>query len=339
MSILGAGPDSVRKHIVDLNVILGTASPGIPVLEELVQLTEQAIDGARAKVTKQHFLSQVVQRRWEEPVPVHGDGLKFYDLDTCVEDYGTTEDLGMVKDFVQIDSKATEDLWWVVENDFNRAVDPIVAGQSPAPKHLETLKACVALHYIRNPQIVKPHHDGFATAVELQTERLIQLGYAEAFYYDEHGIWPAGPEALKEGVQLIQERMTALHGSGALFRLSIQRLYEKVRDEWFATMNIELVVPASASKEFLVGDVPALTVDTTTGMAGVRNGIAIGNADLIFMPLAPKLAAIVGGGIGVRAADDLEVDDLNRYQVIGASRYVYYRPGATFAPWIATLRP
>jgi hypothetical protein len=124
-----------------------------------------------------------------------------------------------------------------------------------------------------------------------------------------------------------------------LSRLSIQRLYEKVRDEWFAAMNIEVVVPASASKEFLVGDVPALTVDTTTGMAGVRNGVSIGNADLIFMPLTPKLAAIVSGGIGVRTADDKEVDDLNRYQVIGASRYAYYRPGASFAASIASSRP
>ena len=28
------------------------------------------------------------------------------------------------------------------------------------------------------------------------------------------------------------------------------------------------------------------------GRAGVRNGVGIGNADLIFMPLTPKLAAV-----------------------------------------------
>jgi hypothetical protein len=339
LAILGAGPESVRQYINELDAILGADSPGIAGLEELVRVTEQAVDGARPTVPKQHFLSQVVQRRWQEPVPGLGKVLRSYDLRTGVEDHGTTEELGMVEHFVQVDSKATEDLWWVVENEFNRAVNPVLAGQPPSAKQLDTLKACVALHYIRNPQIVKGHQDGFAAAVEQQTERLIRVGYASLVYYREHGIWPAGPEAYQEGVDLVQKRMTDLQASGGLFRLSIQRLYEKVRDEWFASMNIELVVPVSSSKEFLIGDVPALTVNTTTGTAGVRNGVAIGNADLIFMPLAPKLAAIVGGGTGVHTANDQECDDLNRYQVIGASHYVYYRPGANFAPSIASWRP
>jgi hypothetical protein len=133
--------------------------------------------------------------------------------------------------------------------------------------------------------------------------------------------------------------MTGLHDSGALFRLTIQRLYEEARDERFALLNIEFVVPASSSKEFLISDVPALTVDKASGMVGVRNGIAIKNADLIFMPLTPKLAAIVGPGTGLRTADDAEIDNLNRYEVLGAARYVFYRPSANFAPSIASWRP
>lgn len=339
LTILGAGPDNVRKYVNELDAMLGTDSPGLPALLALVQVAERAVDGAQKTVPRQHFLSQVVQRRWEEPVPRRGKVLKYYDLDTGDDDFDTTKNLGVVFHFVHVDSQTTEDLWGVLENDLNRAVDPTLAGTALSPAQLDTVKECVALHYIRNPQIVKPHHDGFAVARQQQTDRLIELGLADQAYYDQHGLWPAGPQARQEGADLLQARMAGYHASGGLFRLSIQRLFETVRDDWFDRMNLELVVPASSSKEFLVGDVPALTVDTATKAAGIRNGVAIGNADLIFMPLAPKLVAIVGTGTGVRTADDAEVDEFNRYQVTGASKFVYCRPGLDFSREITTWRP
>jgi hypothetical protein len=143
-----------------------------------VLLTEQAVDGAQPTVPKQHFLSQVVQRRWQQAVPGQGQVLRLYDLETGVEDYGTTKELGMVVDFVQVDSKTTEALWGKVETDFNGAVDQVVAGKVPTPKQVETLTACVALHYIRNPQVVKPHHDAFAAAAAAAARPLIESGLA-----------------------------------------------------------------------------------------------------------------------------------------------------------------
>ena len=46
--------------------------------------------------------------------------------------------------------------------------------------------------------------------------------------------------------------------------------------------------------EFLLGDIPALTVDHATGAVGVAQGVTADHADEIFMPLAPRLLVTLG---------------------------------------------
>lgn len=108
----------------------------------------------------------------------------------------------------------------------------------------------------------------------------------------------------------------------------------------FETRGVELLSPASPSKEFLLGDVPALTLDEATGAVGPDGGVPIDQADVIVMPVSPRLLVVLGRSAhGSRVLSDDEVDRYNELQVRGAQDFVYYRPGAVFELQIAAWRP
>jgi hypothetical protein len=139
------------------------------------------------------------------------------------------------------------------------------------------------------------------------------------------------------GIEAAQGRSVKLHEEGGLFRLSVQRLYEKVCDR-FDAKGVELRVPANSSKEFLLGDVPALTIDSTSGAIGLAGGVAIDEADEIVMPLAPGLLVAVGPPDGTRMLSDDQVDACNARQVQVAREYVVYRLSAHLAADVLAWR-
>jgi hypothetical protein len=142
---------------------------------------------------------------------------------------------------------------------------------------------------------------------------------------------------LRLGAEASQGRLVEVHQQGGLFRLSVQRLYEKVCDR-FDARGVEILTPASASKEFLIGDVPAVTFNRATGCAGLAEGVAVDQADEVLMPLAPRLLAVLGPPDGTRTISDGEVDSYNQLQVRVANSYVVHRPGALLAASVAAWR-
>src|SRR5262249_25127742 len=134
------------------------------------------------------------------------------------------------------------------------------------------------------------------------------------------------------------ERLVKLHREGGLFRLSIQRLFEMVCDR-FDAKGAEILTPANAPKGFLLGDVPAITIEYATGAFGLSQGVTVDKADEIFMPITPRLLVAIGPPNGARTLADDEVDAYNRMQVREARDYVMHRPGANFAADIAAWRP
>ena len=144
----------------------------------------------------------------------------------------------------------------------------------------------------------------------------------------------AGPEARRLGAEAVYGRLIKLHEEGGLFRLSVQRLFEEVCDR-FETRGIQILTPDSRDKEFLLGDLPAITIDRTTGATGVP----VDDADEIVMPLTPRLLIVLGVSNGTRSIPDDEVDSYNALQARLARDYLIHRPAATFtAATIANWR-
>ncbi|MCU1494502.1 MAG: hypothetical protein JWO62_2266 [Acidimicrobiaceae bacterium] len=336
----GPGPEMLRTHIQEIHNALGSNSPGIPELNEIIDLSGAAVSDASDTIPNQHYLSQATQRRFVEIVPGRGKVVRYVDLATGDSDVGKTEDLGNEFHFIPIDSKAAEKLWQTVESRINDPIDSALAGRTLTIAQERLLKDYVALHFARNPQLLEVHHKSVKSAVENQLEELARTPFAAAAFYRKTGLHVAqlGGEAARIGARELQGRFTDLYERGALFRLTAQRIFEDVKDR-IDPLGVELVTPASPSKEFLVGDVPALTVQEATGRVGVLGGVAVDEAEYLFMALAPQLVVALGPSDGYSSADDTRVDRLNNFQVNGARERVFFRPSAAFAVQIEAWRP
>jgi Protein of unknown function (DUF4238) len=337
LAILGAGPDYVRQHLTALDATLGTFGPGVSGLNEVIRKAEEAVSMSRPTRKRQHVISEVVLRRFAGPVPSAGRQLVRFDLAAGQGALAKAKCVGYVEDFVPVDSQATEDLWHTVETRLREAIKAAINGTAlGSPVHATTLRNAVALHYVRNPQTLIVHNQSFADALQKDIDRMAKTRYAAHAFEQKYRIAAAGPEALRLGAEAIYDRLIRLHEEGGLFRLSVQRLFEKVCGR-FDTRGIQILTPASTTKEFLIGDLPAITVDRATGAAGP--GVPIDDADEILMPLTPRLLVVVGLADGTRSIPDDDVDSHNALQARLARDYLIHRPAASFpAATIASWR-
>ncbi len=124
----------------------------------------------------------------------------------------------------------------------------------------------------------------------------------------------------------IMELSLSLAGSGALWRERIESLYLQARAITDAA-GLEILKPPG-SGEFLIGDVPALTVRADRTGVGALGGIALAEAQSVFLPLGPRHAAALGRANRIFHLTSGQVAEVNARQLRGAIDYVYLRPGS-----------
>ncbi|MEY9932427.1 hypothetical protein ABH926_007078 [Catenulispora sp. GP43] len=110
-----------------------------------------------------------------------------------------------------------------------------------------------------------------------------------------------------------------------LFDARLEALFKQGCD-LVTSFGLEILTPERG--QFLIGDVPALTVRHDQAAAGVRNGIALGDAHSVVLPLGPRQLAAFGPVSGYSTIPVKLRDRLNGIQVQEADRYVYFRPGS-----------
>lgn len=114
--------------------------------------------------------------------------------------------------------------------------------------------------------------------------------------------------------------------AGALLRVLMEYRYRRTR-HWLRGLGVEILTPANG--EFVIGDIPALTVRKGLPTAGVNGGIGLAFADAIILPVAPGfLLRVVDGPSRYAHADEDEVAELNAWQVRAAFSHVYLRPAS-----------
>ena len=161
------------------------------------------------------------------------------------------------------------------------------------------------------------------------TEHRQMLAY---WFYREKGLYPAGDEALGIFADELMGLSLRLAGSGALWRERIESLYLKARAMTDAA-DLEILTPQGG--EFLIGDVPALTVRADHAGVGVLGGIALAEAQSVFLPLGPRHAAALGRANRDHSPDFRSGRGSERAAARGAIDYVYLRPGS---PLVGTVR-
>ena len=200
-------------------------------------------------------------------------------------------------------------------------------GSALQPGHLDWLRDLIAIHHARSIQYYAVFEDSLLHARQ-QAHRFWQQYPAvlDAIAASRLGL-PGGDVASRERVvHELQGPLRAWIEAGALFRVTMESRYRRTR-HWLRGLGVEILTPSCG--EFVIGDIPALTVRKGMASAGVNSGIGYAFADAIILPIAPDcLIRVVDGPSRYAEADSEEVAELNAWQVRGAFSHVYLRPGS-----------
>jgi hypothetical protein len=330
------GFDVVENRVVDLAVATGIPKQR---LLEIVDVGRQALSSASPTVREQHLVSKVLLRQFCESTP-QGERLRSYSLKFGKGQLKAPRGVGKMDNFVTIDSKETERVWSLTEQNLPAALSAARSSRLfKYPERVTTIKDAIALHFARSL-------DALASSEALQEETLKSQRGAfladkrgmDALFYLKYKFYPpAGGNAREAVVDDLLSTTRGLIDNGAYFRLRVVDLFHSAR-EVAQRRGLQIISPRRG--EFLIGDVPAIPVDRERGAVGVLDGVAFADASMIVLPLGPRrLAALTKEPNGFERIGERRVAELNSFQVVNAKERVFSRPGGDLESFIQSQRP
>ncbi len=321
------GFDVVERRKGDIAVVSGVSAARI---QEIVDTGRQALDTASPKRPEQHLISQALMRQFCIPTN-QGNRLLGYNLQFGGTRLLPTKQVGKLRNFVKIDSEATEELWGRTEQDLPAAIKAARTRRVlKNPKHVAVIKDAIALHYARSRTILESVEKNWQET--LATARAAYMANQPAMqelFYQKHGYWAGGSTVAEEIADDLLSGATALNQSGAYFRLRVVDLFEEARRR-AAAARLEIIWSCRGQFQFLFGDVPALTIP---------DGAPFGDATTVFLPLSPTRLAALGKADRFEAVGARAVRQANARQVANARDYVYMHPGSGLDAFVASARP
>jgi hypothetical protein len=297
----------------------------------------QAAGPAAGHVTGQHLISKVILKRFAEPSGPHQGLICPFRLEYPHARHQPLGSDGCAKvdNFVPWASGSVEKLWKETEDRLRDTLAAVDADTPPAfgdAGHVSVIKSAIALHFARSKATWVVHARVWAETVERGRRRWLteHRQLLVQWFWIQKGFYPAGDEALADE---LMELSLSLGRSGALWRERIESLYLQSRAMTQAA-GLEILTPLG-NEEFLIGDVPALTVRADRAGAGVLSGIALAEAQSVFLPLGPRHAAALGRDNKIIRLTPSQVAEVNARQFRAAIDYVYLRPGS---PMMDTVR-
>ncbi|MCX6497518.1 MAG: DUF4238 domain-containing protein [Arthrobacter sp.] len=219
-----------------------------------------------------------------------------------------------------------EELWGKYETPMKPVFNALDNGM---PDLLQTKRTeitnFVALHFARSIEVQRIHVESLSR-VERQTRANseMQTRLATAKYGLDLS---KAPSILTEIAEEILAPIRTMEEQGLLFQDWIEGVFERTRQH-LSQYSLS-IRPATPSREFLLGDCPAVGV--APGM-DPRKRPPLLDARILILPLNPRFAAMLyppGPGdpmFSVDPAGDDVVTPINHGQIAQAHRRVYYRP-------------
>lgn len=305
-------------------------SPSETPADILLRIQELGPEESADPVEDQHVVSQVILRRFAG-VDGKGKGLLYpFRLR-----YPSTrhrllgpDGCGKIKNFVGYASASAEQLWKETEDKLPDALAAVDDGTLlSSPEHMTTAKNAIALHYARSEATRIVHTRVFIQAAAAARNRWLTewRPRLEVEFYRAKGFYAVGDQALGRFLDEIMQPNLELAASGKLFRTRIEDIYLKAC-AFVRSSGLEILTAGSG--EFLIGDVPALTIPRNGTGLGALGGTALGDARTVIMPLGPRhLVALARTSTSAELTAD-QIATVNGYRVRGALQYVYLRPGS-----------
>lgn len=330
------GLDVVEQRQSDIAAISGVPATRI---QEIVDTGRRALSSASPKRPMQHVVSQVILRQFLGPTS-QGDRLLAYNLRYGTAKLRAPKAVGKLRDFVQIDSEETEQLWGRTEQELPAAIDAAKTRRVLRnPKHVAVIKDAIALHFARSLDILQSVNQNWQQT--LDAARAAYLGdrpAMEDLFYRKHGFVASGPAVGEEIADDLLRTARELYENGSYFRLRVVDVFEEAR-RMAAAARLEIIRPRRSNARFLLGDVPAITYDARRNALGIPGGVPFGDATTVFMPLSPTRLAALGRADRFEAVLAHAVRQVNAFQVAQAHDYVFMHPGSDLRTFVASQRP
>ncbi len=334
---LGFGIDEFERIIPTLSRASGTS---MVELQDAATFCREVIDPGRPKIPNQHLATRSILKNFSLHTQ-SGYQLREFDLATGLKTRTTSVKRACtVQNFVKLDSQRSEDHWSRFETRFPEAIRSAEDSTLyTKPDLIEVIKDLLALHFARsheiqvaNQAIRGPSISDFMTAVCLD-DAWLQQAHLDRFDFELTDLAVAR-ERLEED---LSAEFLSHTESGVYFRLRIPDYFQRAR-EILSASNIQILRPSSIEDEFLIGDNPLITPDSTRSRLGILDGLPIGNAATVIMPLSPRISVALAKQNSVERIDVEMLSELNRFQMQKARRSVFFRPGSNLEVTMA-LRP
>ena len=289
-------------------------------------------------VHEQHVVSRVLLKEFSSVMP-KGRRVESYRLDTGTSKATGLGQAGVKTDLLPLASASAEELWRDAENRMGRilAKGALTLDSLRDPSLVQTINDIIALHYARSLAVVAMGDQIFENVrTQLKSNLVEHLGGA-GFLKSGGGLYVRGSDVVDGVVErVLRDSSTArLVRSGGWRRVRMEHLYVDARD---ALRPLQISLLRAREKEFLIGDVPVITIRDSPRSFGIMGGVPIGRAEGIFLPLGPSLLAFSATQAAVFDADPEVVDEINSIQVRLAHDRVFFRPGAQLGAFVSVVR-
>jgi hypothetical protein len=314
--------------------------PPADVIAEIQRLEASAADN----VTDQHVVSRALLGQFTEPWGAKQERLLAgLDLERVNDrpTYGGPKRFGKVPNFITFASKSAEAVWQETENKL-RAVLDAIANKSlfNKPACIEVIRDTFVLHFVRSIPAALIHESAWTANYNLFRQYALQFpAQLGEIYYNKYGIYPTGPEARNAAVEVLFAETTKQKERGALFRAGLEDKYKRYRQ---LVAGYEVKILSARKGDFLIGDVPALTIKYGHAGAGLSARIGLAFADELALPLGPERLAVLTkrGCSGFFDVAKKRVHRYNVMQIRNAYQHIHFRPGSGLETLIrSTKRP
>ncbi len=231
-----------------------------------------------------------------------------------------------------------EDEWQRVENAAIPQVREVVGGASLTANSAAAIKSLAAMHFARSPSLHEASEHLAPSILASEMERAERDPETAAVFEAERGR-PPEPGELRALVQ----QLAAEFVSSNLSRVtSMVNMHNRVL-EILEPLHLQLIRPRQELVGFAFCDTPFLNHDRKSGLLGPADGLAVGDSDLLLMPLARYCCVtFTKADEGSVEAPASLVDEINLLVWRSARRFVASHPGEhpaavvpNYAAWIA----
>jgi len=227
-------------------------------------------------------------------------------------------------DFIAHDPSTAERRWQTTETRMGKAYQLLRSGSPMDEATTETLRDLLAVHWTRSPA-TKLMHEVILGQVTQERRDLLARDpdHLRAAFVSRTGLEPTGPGAL----DWVNDEIHRLrHGvAEQFFSDTSARFYEQAKNVFSSS---EIQVAHAPQRDLLIGDAPVVTTKPDHLGFGPHQGVPLGEATSIAMPIACDLLIALGPTPAQVTLSSEQVQMYNNMQTGSFVRWLGCRPEA-----------